>query len=124
LAGGTLGGGALLLSMAAHGARFLAYAVLLVLLARLWPPETFGLFAWHNAAASILGLAAGWGLSLKVTRDAALAPGRSADALRSALAAQTCLAPLIAVIACGLWLAGLPVALELVLPLAGAFICL
>ena len=112
----------IVLSFVSHGARFLANAVLLMVLARLWGPAPFGGFAYATAVAALLGLVCGWGLSQKTTRDVAADPARAGALVRSAVAAQCLLAPalLVAVLAVGGFGIGPP--RGLLLPLFGAFV--
>lgn len=113
-----------LLSFVSHGARFLANAVLLMVLARLWGPEQFGGFAYATAVAALLGLVGGWGLSQKTMRDAAVDPARAGAQVRSGVVAQCLLVPplLVAVLAIGSFGIGPPP--DLLLPLFGAFVAL
>ena len=91
--------GTLALSMLSHGMRFLANAVLLMLLARLWTPEIFGTFAFANAVAAILGLVCGWGFSQQVMRGAAAEPARAGGTVGAAVLAQATLAPVLVLLA-------------------------
>ncbi|MFN4089021.1 MAG: lipopolysaccharide biosynthesis protein [Alphaproteobacteria bacterium] len=112
------------LALLSHGARFLASAVLLVILARLWPPAVFGAFAYAGALAAVLGLLAGWGLAQKVVRDAALCRASAAAMVAASMRAQFLLLPGCGVALCAAWALGLLPDLDVLLPLFGAVVLL
>lgn len=116
--------GALALSMLSHGMRFLANAVLLMLLARLWAPEIFGTFAYANALAAIFGLVCGWGFSQQVMRGAAADPAKAGGAVGAAVLAQATLAPILVLVALAASASGFGPRPLLLMPLLGAFIAL
>ena len=123
-AGARLSGATLSLSLLSHGMRFLANAVLLIVLARLWAPAAFGTFAYANAVAVLLGLVAGWGLVQKAMRDTAVAPAGAGAAVRGAVLAQAALLPAcVAAAALLAWIGQGPDA-HLLLPLFGACVAL